>query len=145
MCIVVTEVQLDCPLLQRGVSATDVLPQQGGRETRPPRLLQGLSSEASEGGQAGEGLPSDTCGHPEVERHGPGQERPGHPRQRGLRLEGRLPRERRSLAPARHALGGDEVHLLRLQGNGQLRQREFFKCPRFRTVRQNVKRNIVRN
>ena len=88
---------------------------------------------------------SDTCGHPEVERHGPGQERTGHPRQRGLCLEGRLPRERRSLAPPRHALGGDEVHLLRLQGNGQLRQREFFKCPRFRTVRQNVKRNIVRN
>ena len=125
--LIFTEVKLNCGLLQGGVSSTHLLPHQGGREARPPGLLQGLSPEAKEGWQAGEDLLAGPAGgQSEAERHGPGQERSGHPGQRGVCREGGVPRERGVLAPHRHALGRDEVCLLRLQGEEPLIQMEFF-------------------
>ena len=108
--------QSDGGLLQGGVSSPHLLPQQRGRAARPALLLQGLPRPRP---RAQPRAPAGARHHARRQRaegHGAGAQRPRHPRQRRLRLEGELPRERRRVAPARDALGRDEVRHLLLQG-----------------------------
>ena len=77
---------------------------------------QGRAQGVSGGGGP---LPGHHTQRPQTERHGPGAERPGHPSLGGLRLEGKLPRERRGLAPACDAMGRDEMCHMLLQSNDQ--------------------------
>ena len=109
--------QSDGGLLQGGVSSPHLLPQQRGRAARPALLLQGLPQPRPQ--PRAQRAPAGARHHARRQRaegHGARAQRPRHPRQRRLRLEGELPRERRRVAPARDALGRDEVRHLLLQG-----------------------------
>lgn len=100
----------------QGVLPPARLPAGGAGPPRSAQLLQGVPGPGAGSRRRGRG--PGPRGPEAAAGPGRGPHGAGYPGLRRLQVEGRLPRERGHLAPNRTALGGDEVHLLHLQGGG---------------------------